>query len=140
MQTFEIQYNGETFHFDMTAEKVGTVVKENKWKATQWSVTVTQREYGGMIAFDFFTGTAIKDCEISSVMQTIALDSSMAEEMPEDDIAAMDHYESNFGQCEKSSEVLRIVRAVRKMRNDAQKMLANTGITLSEFCEACSED
>lgn len=145
MNVFEITTGREVLHFDMTAEKVRNPVKAKSgdWRetATQWSVTLTQREYGNMYCLDYFTGSAIKDApKIGDVLSSIALDSSMADEMPADEMEAMDHYESNFGKSEKSSDTLRIVCVVKLARENVKKLLANTGITLDEFIEKCPKD
>lgn len=144
METFEFDTGREVLHFDMVAVKVQEPVKAKSgdWRetATQWSVALSQREYGNTMTMDYFTGSLAGPAEIGGVLTCIALDASMSDEMPEDDFAAMDHYESNFGSCDKASQVLRVVRGVRETREKVKRLLANTGITLDEFIAKCSED
>lgn len=144
METFEFDTGREVLHFDMQALKIREPVKAKSgdWKetATHWRILLTQREYGNSMALDYFTGILAGPAEIGGVLTCIALDASMAQEMPEDDCEAMDHYESNFGPADKASEVLRIVRAVRETREKVKGLLANTGIAMDEFISACSED
>lgn len=144
METFEFDTGREILHFDMVAIKVRAPVKakSDDWKETaaQWRVLLTQCEYGNCMSLNYWTGSRAGPVTIGGVLTCIALDVSVAQEMPEDDLAAMDHYESNFGKSEKSSDVLRIVRGVLESREKVKNLLRNTGISLDEFIAKCSED
>lgn len=135
------QTDKETLNFSMWLEKVRSPlkIKSDDWKktATHWRVTLTQNEYGNGYSLDYYMGSALnRSPTILEVFQCLALEAAMAQEMPEDDFAAMDHYEAEFGKAEKSSDVLRIVRDVRETRAGLQKLFRNTGITIDDFISA----
>lgn len=73
------------------------------------------------------------------VLDCIASDLQTAAEMPRDDAAAMDYLQSELDHEDKASEVLRMVRALRKIHDDVATMLRGSGVTLADFAAWASE-
>lgn len=69
----------------------------------------------------------------------IAAELQTAAEMPRDDAAAMDYLQSELGHEGKASEVLRTVRAIRKIHDDVATMLRGSGVALADFVAWASE-
>lgn len=154
----------ESFHFDVSASLYCLADPKADpradWKASadQWHITVTQREYGNTVGFDFWTGIGLrafppkptgvtlhthsipKAPEASSFLSSIGSEVLDASTMPYDDLKALEWLdEEGLAEDAKPADALRMVRAFRVNRKKVATLLANTRLTVEEWAEWASE-